>query len=113
MSIHEQPLANNIYLIEASGRLDQPQTSQLEALLQRLLAEGHTQLAIDMAEVTYINSGGLRCLVTAWRQARQQGGNLVLFSLTTRVAEVFEMVGFDKVFQIFDDRSQALSVFES
>lgn len=113
MSLKEQPLVNNIWLIQASERLDQPQTGQLETLLQKLLAQGHSRLMIDMTEVTYINSGGLRCLVTAWRHARQNEGNLVLYSLPPRVHEVFRMVGFDKVFQIFDTQAQALGSFDT
>ena len=54
-----------------------------------------------MTEATYINSGGLRCLVSAWRRTREQGGDLVLCGLNSRLEEIFSLVGFDRVFHIY------------
>ena len=103
MSIWNESLPGGIWLISVSGRLDQNQTIELELALQELVDEGHINLLIDLSEVSYINSGGLRCLVTLWRQTRQHGGNLTLCGLNTRLTEVFAIVGFEKVFDIFDD----------
>jgi anti-anti-sigma factor len=72
-----------------------------------LLDEGHYHLIVDLSEATYINSGGLRCLVSAWRQAREQDGNLVICGLNKRLHQIFSMVGVDKVFQITPTRDLA------
>lgn len=106
MSISQQQ-SGSIQLVQVSGRLDQDQTPQLEATLSHLLDAGNHFFIIDLAETTYINSGGLRTLVSAWRKARQVGGNLVLFGLNERLQEVFGMVGFDKVFQIYPNAKSA------
>lgn len=90
-----------IYIVYVSGRLDQALTPDLEKNLNELLAADHDKLVVDLSETTYINSGGLRSLVSAWRRAKQSGGNLVLTGLNTRLQEIFELVGFDKVFQIY------------
>lgn len=112
MSIESSPLTEEIWLVIASGRLDQSQTGQLEESLQELLAEGHNRLIVDMANVEYINSGGLRCLVTAWRMARQKEGDVYLCALIPRVQNVFTMIGFDKVFQIFPTREEASQAWQ-
>ena len=78
MSIWDEPTVEGSWLVVVSGRLDQSQNQLLEEELKRLLDEGHHQLIVDLGEVTYVNSGGLRCLVTVWRQARERGGNVVL-----------------------------------
>ena len=67
---------------------------------------------LDLNGATYINSGGLRLLVSAWRTARQQGGNLVLFGLNDKVKDVFSLVGFDKVFQIVENKTDVLALWE-
>jgi anti-sigma B factor antagonist len=108
MSVWEERLAGDIWLVRVSGRLDQSQANDLENSLLKLLLEGHNQLVIDLSEVTYINSSGLRCLVTIWRQARDHGGNVVLCNLTERITQVFAIVGFDKVFEIYPSRTEAL-----
>jgi anti-sigma B factor antagonist len=90
-----------VWLVGARGRLDQTLTPQLEQNLLDLLNEGHSRLLVDLTEVEYINSGGLRCLVSAWRQARRQNGSLSLCGLNHRLSDIFGMVGFDKVFDIY------------
>jgi anti-sigma B factor antagonist len=101
MSIQKQELSQNVWLISVQGRLDQELTPQLEQQLLNLNKAEHNRLIINLTETTYINSGGLRCLVSAWRQARQKEGNLVLCGLNSRLQEIFSMVGFDKVFKIY------------
>lgn len=113
MTIWNQALANDTWLVGVSGRLDQNQTPDLEAEFNTLLEAGHNRIIVDLSEVHYINSGGLRCLVTAWRKARKQGGNVLLTGLRARVQEVFSMVGFDKVFDVYPNRQVALEVWQA
>jgi anti-sigma B factor antagonist len=107
MSITHQELKDGAWLVEVSDRLDQSQTPQLESVLNSLLDEGHSRIIVDLSQVTYVNSGGLRCLVTAWRNARSQGGDVFLTGLRARVQEVFTMVGFDKIFEVYPSRKSA------
>ncbi len=112
MSIWQQELTAGAWLVGISGRLDQTQTPDLEEQLDNLLQEGHHRIVVDMSEVTYINSGGLRCLVTAWRKAKKEGGNVVLTGLKERVNEVFSMVGFDKVFDVYPTPAAAEAAWQ-
>jgi anti-anti-sigma factor len=107
MSVWHRQLADDIYLVAISGRLDQEQTPELEQRFQELIVRGHIRLVVDLSEVTYINSGGLRSLVTAWRQTGHLGGSLVLCGLSPRLGQLFAMVGFDKVFPIVQDWREA------
>lgn len=109
MSVSFRQLENDTWMVACQGRLDQSLNPQLEQSLSDLLASGHQRLIIDLSGASYVNSGGLRCLVTAWRQSRAQGGDLVLFGLNNRLEEIFSLVGFDRVFQIYptlDDARQ-------
>jgi len=107
MSIRDESAAGDSWLVLVSGRLDQSQDHLLEKELQRLLDQGHRHLIVDLSQVTYVNSGGLRCLVTIWRHARQLGGDVVLCGLNDSLAKVFGIVGFDKIFLIYANQSDA------
>ena len=111
MSIWDEPLSGEIWLVRVSGRLDQSQTDILQTLLRNLIDDGHFQLIVDLTEVSYINSAGLRCLVTGWREANRLDGQLILCCLNSRISEVFSTVGFDKVFHIFSTRVEAQKHF--
>ena len=107
MNIWQEALADEIWLVGVNGCVDQTLNQELEQQLTTLLDDGNSKLIVDLSQTNYINSGGLRTLVTGWRKARQQEGNLVLCGLNGRLQEIFGMVGFDQLFQIFPDRQTA------
>ncbi len=108
MSVWQEKLNHSeTWLIGVNGRLDQSLNLKLEETLNDLLDNGHHHLIVDLTHTTYINSGGLRCLVSAWRRAKATQGTLMLCGLNSRLQEIFAMVGFDKVFTIHDDCAQA------
>ena len=99
-----------IPILMVSGRLDASTVNILERSLLRTLFTGAKVIIIDMGEVTYISSSGLRVLLTARRQARERGGDVVLCTLSPNVRDVLDMVGFTVLFRIFgslDDAKQA------
>ncbi len=57
-------------------------------------------LTIDLAEVEYIASAGLRVLVTADKMMAGRGGSLRLAGPTDEVVDVLEMTGLLDVFEI-------------
>lgn len=98
-------------LIVPHGRLDAASTRPLEAELAEHLANGTYTLIVDFTHTTYISSNGLRILLAAHRQAQEHGGALKLCALSERLREIFAMVGFDRVFEIFETRAQAEQSF--
>ncbi len=64
-------------------------------------------MVVDLKDTRYISSSGLRTLLAAARAAKRHGGALCLCCLSPRVQEIFEMAGFDRVFQIYATYAQA------
>ncbi|MCA9944135.1 MAG: STAS domain-containing protein [Ardenticatenaceae bacterium] len=107
MNIWQEAVGDGIWVVGVNGRLDQTLNPTLEQHLTTLLDDGQARLIVDLSQANYINSGGLRTLVAGWRKARQHEGNLVLCGLDGRLQEIFGMVGFDQLFQIYPDRQAA------
>ncbi len=99
-------------IIRPHGRLDAARSPALEQELRQHLAQGHNNLIVDMGATSYISSNGLRVLLAIHKAAQQNEGRLVLCSLSARLMEIFEMVGFDKVFEIYDERAAAEQSFQ-
>lgn len=110
MNIRQQQLTDNVWKIQVHGRLDQSQTPHLNDTLVELIEAERYRLVVDLTDVNYINSGGLRCLVSAWRKARANDGNVILLGLNDRLYEIFAMIGFDRVFQIVPNQQEALTL---
>lgn len=100
---HERIPETSTNVIHISGRLDQSLNAELEEVISSLLDADGVDLIIDLTDASYINSGGLRTLVSAWRKARSQGGSVAICGLNPRLDEIFKMVGFDQVFDVFPD----------
>jgi anti-sigma B factor antagonist len=113
VKVFQTPLSGEVTGVAVEGRLDAATVPTLEQTLQRLLFDGQAKLVIDLADVNYISSSGLRALLTARRQARSRGGNVHLCCLHSRVKEIFEMVGFMSVFGVYATRDEAAAAFRA
>jgi anti-anti-sigma factor len=111
--IEMRALSEKVWLITPRGRLDAAQATHLGVALADQLDAGHRWLVLDMADVEFISSAGLKMLVSVWQRVRDQKGDLALVALTPRVREVLQMIGLDLVFTISDTPDQAGVYFAS
>lgn len=63
-------------------------------------------IALDMAEVSQIDSSAFTILVNYQRNIIQHDGLLVLFDIRSDIAEIFSIVGVDKLFRICGNRNE-------
>ena len=101
-----------IAVITPQGRLDAAGARPLEAELTQHIAAGQVHLLVDLQNTRYISSDGLRALLAAQKQVKKQNGALKLCSPSPRLVEIFEMSGFDTVFEIFQNRERAEKSFQ-
>ena len=104
-------LRGQIWVISPSGRLDSTGGALLEVTLAAHFAENHLYIIVDMHDVAYISSGGLKALLGAFKKARGRGGELALAAMTIRVQEVFQISGFESLFRIASTVQKAAAGF--
>jgi len=102
---------DRVTLIEVSGRVDSMTAEQLGAALAAQHEKGRRNLILDLAQVDYMSSAGLRELVMAFKRAQTVSGDVRLAQPSHRVREILEMAGLDSVFQIFPSRAAAVESF--
>jgi anti-anti-sigma factor len=100
---------HDVWSIAPRGRLDIASSRRLEAIVVKELEDSHKNLILDMSDVDYIASSGLKTLVSLWKRARDQRGDLILAGLTPSVREVFMLIGFDLVFTVFKTLDEAIA----
>lgn len=99
-------------LIKPEGRIDADSAPELEKYLEKIFKAGQYHLVVDLSGVDYISSAGLRVLVSALKEShRYNRGDVRLAGLTSRLKEAFDLVGFDKLFQIFESPEDAVGSF--
>ncbi|HEX2906405.1 MAG TPA: STAS domain-containing protein [Phototrophicaceae bacterium] len=101
---------DHVTLIEASGRIDSMNAHQLGEALSHEIDGGHSQIVLDLANVDFMSSAGLREIVAALKKVRASG-DLRLARPSPRVQEVLEMAGLDTIFQIFPSQVEAVGSY--
>jgi anti-anti-sigma factor len=104
-----QEQAGDVIIVKLSGRLDSSTAPPTEESFTHLLASGPLHLAIDMSQLEYISSAGLRVLLVVAKKLQQAKGKIVLFGLVHNVREVFQISGFDRIFTIQPDVAAAVA----
>jgi anti-sigma B factor antagonist len=82
------------------GRLDGFTSAAHEATLKALLTGETHSVTIDLSQLEYVSSAGLRVLLMTAKIAKAKGGAVVLASPTPVVLDVLGISGFDKIFDI-------------
>ncbi|NDJ84875.1 MAG: anti-sigma factor antagonist [Chloroflexi bacterium] len=110
ISVTRQIRDKDYLQLNLAGQIDSQTSGQLESVLDEEISEhGNIRLIVSFQNVNYISSSGLKVLVSAWRKARQQGGDVLVTDLQSRIREVFEMIGFDMMFHIYDNPEAAIA----
>jgi anti-sigma B factor antagonist len=107
MQITEQT-RDGALVVQASGRLDSSSAGALEAVLPARV-QANDKVVLNLADVPYVSSAGLRVLLIGAKAARAAGHKLVLAGLSESVREVFDISGFTAIFTIEPDLDSALA----
>jgi len=102
---------NRVDLVTVSGRIDSSNATQLGERLNEQIDSGSVNLVVDLANVEYMSSAGLRELVAALKRVKKDGGDLRLSSPSDRVREVLDLAGLSTIFEIYDDQVAAVGSF--
>jgi len=83
----------DIHAIDVSGELDVANASDLESELQRIEATDARTIMLDLGDLQFIDSTGIRVLINAHARSRADSGRLVLLRPTGHVFRVLEISG--------------------
>jgi anti-anti-sigma factor len=103
-----QEEVGEVRVLALAGRLDTETSADLELALQDLQGAGASHFVIDLGDIGYVSSAGLRVLLALAKQLDGGRGSLKLCALNEAVGQVFDVAGFSRMFAIFPDRDAAL-----
>lgn len=106
-------LRDNIDILHLDGALDAYSFPRLETSLNQLREKHRHRIVLECSNLEYINSAALGALIGFARRARENGGDLKLAALTPKIQSIVELLGFDKILQVFPDTETAASKFGS
>lgn len=93
---------NGFQIVELLGKIDRLKDSiVLKSYINTLLDKDKINIALNLAKVTYLDSGALNVLIYTHNSLRKKEGKLVLIEPNEYVRDVLEVVGLDKLVKIY------------
>jgi len=101
----------DIKIVTLNGSLDTNTAPDAETCLMEMINSGQLKLIVDLENLEYISSAGLRVLLASTKTMKSNGGEFHICNPNEMVTEVFEMSGFNMIFKIFNSREDAISAY--
>lgn len=99
-------------LLKVKGRIDSATSPDLLKAIETVNKAGIFKLVIDLSEVDFISSAGLRVLIGAQKECRRYNrGEVYLASVSPKIHAALDLAGFTLLFKIFKDPLAAVGNF--
>jgi anti-anti-sigma factor len=99
----------NTVVMTVKGRMDAVSSPEFENEMEELIGQGEKAFIVDLSDLDYISSAGLRSILKTAKKLKAREGKLLLSSLKDVVKEVFEISGFSSIIPIYDSVESAFA----
>jgi anti-anti-sigma factor len=101
-----------VTIVKVTGFVDAVTASTLAEALAGQLQAGNSCLVVDLDQLEYMSSAGLRVLLGTLKDARRQGGDLRVANAKGEVRQILDMSGFTNVAPIHATLTEAVCSYE-
>lgn len=105
-------LTNDVVIIKISGDIDALTAPNITEHIREHISKGKFKLVADLSEVQYTSSAGLRTLLTAVKETRNNNGDMRLACVQSDVHKVLTLTGFNNILKIFPNTDTAVNSFK-
>lgn len=98
----------DVVVVAINGKLDAISSPQLETRLLEHIDAGEKKLVLDLSQVSYVSSAGIRAFLVAHKRMKDRGGQVSFAGLTQDVRRVFDLTGFSFRVPLFDTAEAAV-----
>lgn len=92
LSVTTAPAADHTVVV-VSGEVDAASSDSLRTAIFDVIEGGQPKVVIDMSEVSFIDSSGLRVLIGGYKAAESAGGSLTIGAPSDAVVRLLEITG--------------------
>lgn len=100
-------------IASARGRIDSSTAALFEEELQGALAQAPQALVVELAQVEYMSSAGLRVLLMTTKRCKSEHRRMILCAMSPGIREVFDISGFSAIFDIEETAEAATQKAQS
>ncbi len=108
-----QGVSNKVHIMDLKGYLDAHTTPHLEEAFEKLIAEKKYNILVNCRDLSYISSAGLGVFMAFIEEVRMNKGDIKLSNMSPKVFNIFDLLGFPMLYEIFKDEGEAIKKFEA
>lgn len=102
---------NKVNILDLKGYLDAHTAPELEKMFQALIDKKQFDIVVNCRDLTYISSAGLGVFMAYIEDVRKNDGDIKLSNMSSKVFNVFDLLGFPLLYEITGDESDAVKKF--
>ncbi len=95
----EKEKQEKMLILKLSGRLETSTAPKLQEVVEKELEEV-TELRLDMKNLEYVSSAGLRVLLAASKKMKAKNAVMTVYNVNEEGMEVFKITGFNEILSI-------------
>ena len=99
---------SGVLTIKVQGRVDGTNADKFQDEVKSTLEDGDKAVLLNMAELAYISSAGLRSVLMIAKGMEEKEVQFMIYSLSAPIQDIFEISGFDKIITVCESREQAM-----
>jgi len=108
VAIRVEDQKNEVRRIFLSGRLDTAGSEEIASQLAEVAASANRRVLVDLSNVTFLSSMGIRALIATAKDQQAKGGRVVVnVGGNDVVSRTLEATGVDELIAVFDDLDDA------
>lgn len=97
-------------ILSPVGEIDASSSIELDLAIARSVGEGFTRIMVDCSGLEYISSAGLGVFMSYIEEFKDKHIRMVLFGMSDKVANTFEILGLNELLTIANNKSEAKSL---
>ena len=100
-----------LMVVTLSGRFDALMAKEFKNCMSGLIDNSRVLIALDMAEIDFIDSSGLGSLVGALKGVAREKGEIRIAGLSPEVRTIFELTRLHRIFDIYENIETACASY--
>ncbi|MFN3403421.1 MAG: STAS domain-containing protein [Cytophagaceae bacterium] len=102
----------DFYIISIEGDLDASSCIILDKAIAEAVAKGENKILVNCINLNYISSAGLGVFMSYIQEFENNNIGLVLFNVSSKVKNVFQILGLDELIKIVADKEEARNLLK-
>jgi len=101
-----------VAIVEVEGPLDSQTSPNFEDYLNQFLAKKIFFILFDFKKLTYLSSEGIGSILYVQQKISEKNGYVIIFNHSSEINSLFKVIGFNQIFRLSKNKSEALQIMD-